>query len=216
MKKGVILDVDGTLWDAVGVITESWNEYRRRYIPEIPAPFLEDQVRGMLGKTMTEIRDLRLGALPMSRRQEAMDGVMKLEVEYMYEHGGKVYPGVTDTLRRLSAEGIHLYIVSNCQKGYIEDFIHATGTRDIIEDHVCFGDTGRSKDFSIRLCMERNELDEAVYVGDTQGDLNACRAAEVPFIYAAYGFGDLDAEAEKVPQIMSFAELPDVVRKMWR
>lgn len=215
MKRGVILDVDGTLWDAVGVITASWNEYRRRYIPEIPEPFRGDEVRGMLGKTMTEIRDLRLGVLPMPRRQEAMDGVMKLEVEYMYEHGGKVYPGVADTLRRLSEGGIHLYIVSNCQKGYIEDFIHATGTEDIIEDHVCFGDTGRSKDFSIRLCMERNELAQAVYVGDTQGDLDACRAAGVPFIYAAYGFGQVDAEAEKVPRIDSFDELPAALRKMW-
>ena len=36
--------------------------------------------------------------------------------------------------------------------------------------------------------MERNGLSEAVYVGDTQGDANSCKEAEIPMIYAAYGF----------------------------
>ena len=39
--------------------------------------------------------------------------------------------------------------------------------------------------------MERNSLKSAVYVGDTQGDADACKIADVPMVYAAYGFGNV-------------------------
>ena len=52
--------------------------------------------------------------------------------------------------------------------------------------------------------MERNGITEAVYVGDTQGDADACKEARIPMIYAAYGFGDVEGE---YVTIHSFNEL---------
>jgi phosphoglycolate phosphatase-like HAD superfamily hydrolase len=40
--------------------------------------------------------------------------------------------------------------------------------------------------------IQRNELKKAVYVGDTIGDLEAANYADTPFIYASYGFGQLN------------------------
>jgi phosphoglycolate phosphatase len=45
-------------------------------------------------------------------------------------------------------------------------------------------------------------------VGDTQGDCDACRQAGVPFIYAEYGFGDVDDHSHVISSLL---ELPDVV-----
>ena len=39
---------------------------------------------------------------------------------------------------------------------------------------------------------EDNNLSDPVYIGDTLGDFNACRKAGVPFIFAEYGFGQVD------------------------
>lgn len=214
-KRGVLFDLDGTLWDAVRVIRESWNDYRKDAIPEMPGSFSDQEIEGVLGKTMTEIADLLLAPLDPERRLAAMEGIMDHEVAYMWNHGGDVYPLVRETMEELRGEGCHLYIVSNCQKGYIEDFLHASGTEDLIEDHVCFGDTGRSKDVSIRTCMDRNGLEEAVYLGDTRGDLIAARGAGIPFLYAAYGFGDIDADREGLAQITAFRELPAALRGVW-
>jgi len=215
MKSGILLDVDGTLWDAVKAITESWNEYTRKFIPEVPGPFTDQDIQDVLGKTMLEIVDILYPGLSGERKQEVIGGIMQYEVDYLSEHAGVVYPGVAETVRRLKMDGYHLYIVSNCQKGYIEDFLKASELEDAIEDHVCFGDTLKSKDFSIRLCAERNHLDRALYVGDTAGDLSATRKAGFPFIYAAYGFGSVDAGKEKVERIGTFAELPDAVKRVW-
>ena len=48
-----------------------------------------------------------------------------------------------------------------------------------------------------------------VDLGDTQGDYNACQKAGVPFLFAAYGFGRVDA---KVPQVESLEQLPEVMK----
>ncbi len=45
------------------------------------------------------------------------------------------------------------------------------------------------KDKRFRMLIDRNHLSSPVYVGDTQGDADACHAAGIPFIFAEYGFG---------------------------
>jgi len=45
---------------------------------------------------------------------------------------------------------------------------------------------------NIKIIIQRNELKKAVYVGDTIGDLEAANYADTPFIYASYGFGQLN------------------------
>ena len=210
-RRGIILDVDGTLWDAVDVITDSWNVALAK-MPDVVGTITGDQMRQCLGKTMFEIADMLFGYLSVTRRREVLDEAMRYEVAYLRDHPGHVYPEVTKTLRTLRAEGWHLYIVSNCQKGYIEDCLKALGEEDLIEDHLCFEDTLKEKGSNIRLCAERNALDEAVYVGDTAGDLEAARQAGAGFIYAKYGFGDVDAQAEGVPAIDAFADLPAMLR----
>lgn len=218
MKSGILLDVDGTLWNAAASVTESWNAYRHAHIPEMPGSFTEHELSAVFGKTMDEIGEILLKDLSPDRRRQCLDGMMDFEVEYLKSHGGVVYPEVADTLASLSRMGYHLYIVSNCQKGYIEDFLHTSGTEDLIDDHICFGDTLKPKSESIRLCVERNSLDWAVYVGDTQGDLDAvigaqlpCSDAKVPFIFARYGFGSIDESAADLPAIDSLSQLPDLM-----
>lgn len=206
-KRGILLDVDGTLWNAVDVITDSWNE-RLKEFPDVDRVITPDQMQKCLGKTMFEIADMLFPFLEVERRREVLDAAMRFEVEYMKSHPGRIYPQVAGTLRSLRDAGWHLYIVSNCQKGYIEDFLHAMGEDGMVEDHLCFEDTLLDKGSNIRLCVERNALDLAVYVGDTAGDLAASQNAGIDFIYAGYGFGDVDADKEGVRQIRKFEELP--------
>ena len=53
--------------------------------------------------------------------------------------------------------------------------------------------------------LERSGMDRALYLGDTQGDLDAADRAGIPFVHAAYGFGKVD---RPVPAIHDLAELP--------
>ena len=49
----------------------------------------------------------------------------------------------------------------------------------------------------MKICRDY-KLKAPVYVGDTMGDYNACLEAEVPFIWAAYGFGQVDIPWKRI------------------
>ena len=100
-----------------------------------------------------------------------------------------------------------LYIVSNCQAGYIEAFLDHYGFWKYFKDIECYGNNFKQKGENIRLLADRNGLEASVYVGDIQGDYDASKAAGVGFIHAAYGFGTIN---EEVPAIKSMKELKAV------
>ncbi|MDE7279616.1 MAG: HAD hydrolase-like protein, partial [Oscillospiraceae bacterium] len=103
------------------------------------------------------------------------------------------------------------FIVSNCQSGYIETFLEYHKLGKYFADFECPGGTGFAKAENIRIVMERNGLEKAVYVGDTQGDLDASDSAGIPFIHAAYGFGNVD---RNVPEAQSFSEVYDAAKRV--
>ena len=86
--------------------------------------------------------------------------------------------------------------------------IRKLGIGDLIEGHLCFGDTGTSKGKTIRTLMERYSIGSAVYIGDTQGDYEATVEAGIPFLWAAYGVGIPQRWDKKVE---SFAQLTEVL-----
>ena len=65
-----------------------------------------------------------------------------------------------------------------------------------------------SKGQNIKLISQRNGLKAPVYIGDTIFDYEATQEADVPFIFAAYGFGELPFENQSVN---SFEEIIRVV-----
>jgi phosphoglycolate phosphatase len=202
MKNGIIFDMDGTLWDSAAGVAESWNlAIRELGVPDIV--FTTESIKNVMGRSMNEIADVFFPQFSLQERRELMKTCCYRENAYLRERGGMLYPQVEETLRALSGR-YHLYIVSNCQNGYIEAFLDHYDFWDYFEDFECFGNNELEKGENIRLVAERNALDNAVYVGDIQADYEASRRANVAFIHAAYGFGTIDAD---VPRIESFKEL---------
>ena len=104
-----------------------------------------------------------------------------------------------------------LYIVSNCQIGYIEAFLHYYGLEQYFKDTLCYGENKLQKGDNIALMAKRNKLDAAVYVGDIQADYEASCHAGTAFIHAAYGFGKIN---DIVPEMERFSDLPDILDKV--
>ena len=210
MKKGIIFDVDGTLWDSAKPVAESWTLMLERRYPELARIITSDDMYRNMGKTVDAIgADLFPGLAP-DKRDEVMDACMRYENEYLADHPGVTYPNMKETLAALSRE-YGLYIVSNCQEGYIEALMAACGIASYISDTECIGATGRPKGDNIRLVMERNGLEKCLYVGDTAMDQEAAGKAGIPFVFASYGFGQASG-ADAV--IGSLVELPQAVKEI--
>ncbi len=218
MKKGIIFDMDGTLWDSAANVAESWNvaiaEFNESCRADgravIDKKITEDDMYRVMGKTMDVIAELLFPAVVGEDRARLLEMCCTVENDYLREHGGKLYPKIRETVEKLKGN-YHVYIVSNCQSGYIEAFLDYYGFNDLFEDIECFGNNNCVKADNIALVVKRNQLDEAVYVGDIQGDYDSSMKAGVKFIHAAYGFGTIDT---RVPEISTFAELTQVVAQV--
>ena len=184
----IILDVDGTIWDTTPIVAKAWNKAIDELFPQVPR-VSADILKGQFGKTMDVIGRNLFGGLGPEEQKKLLDQCCVEEQLALEQNEEDItYPGVVETIRSL-AEKVPLFIVSNCQAGYIELVIKKLGISDYISDFECFGNNGLTKDKNIRLVVERNGLKAPVYIGDTQGDLEACKLSGVPFIWAEYGFG---------------------------
>ena len=185
---GLILDVDGTIWNTTGIVAEAWNKTIDTFFPQVPHVNAEI-LKGQFGKTMDVIADNLFGVLSAEDKKILMEKCCIYEQKALLENTKNItYDGVIESLKKLSSI-IPIFIVSNCQSGYIELVIEKNKITPLIKDFECFGNTGKSKAENIKLVARRNGLKSPVYVGDTQGDYEACKEAGVPFIWAAYGFG---------------------------
>lgn len=205
-KKGIIFDMDGTLWDSAEGVAKSWTRIVNAEYDKERVITVED-IHGVMGKTMDKIAEVLFPELAEGPRMELLEKCCNDENAYLREYGGVLYPELEETLTGLQKQ-YHLYIVSNCQSGYIEAFLDHYGFWHYFEDIECFGNNGLQKGENIRRLAERNGLTKAVYVGDIQGDYDATMEAGLEFVHAAYGFGTIK---QQTPKIHNFSELPSVI-----
>ena len=198
-------DLDGTLWDSLEPVIYSWREAVRD-LPDIPRVPTEDEVKGVMGLPPLGIATTLFPYLSEQRAMEVFDIMTKVEIEHVAKVGGILFDGLEETLQYLSGK-YKLYIVSNCQKGYIEAFLAFHKLGQYFVDRENAENTGLSKGKNIRLVMERNGLENTVYVGDTIGDQNAAKEAEVPFVFAGYGFGKAEAPETVIHSIRDLQKL---------
>lgn len=203
MKKAILFDLDGTLWDSSEEVAHSWSEVLAA-CPDTEKQITKADMHRFMGKTLDEIGALAFPEIPEQRRKEIMQACVKHEVEYISEHGAKLLGDIRGILTPLK-EKYTLCIISNCQDGYIQCFLDYFGFWDIFDDIECPGRTGKGKGENIRIVMQRQGIDKAVYLGDTQGDLNAADEAGVPFVFAEYGFGSIDRHTESISSLAEIA-----------
>ena len=209
MIDSIIFDLDGTLWDARENVCESWNVVLAQRWPELGRLTVE-QFSAQMGKMMPDIGRALFPQLTPEQSNEVVDTCGLYENEYVAEHGGILYEDLEAVLAEL-AKKYRLFVVSNCQSGYIEAFMAAHNTKKYFTDIECYGNTELTKAENIRLVVERNGLASPVYVGDTAMDADSAAKAGVPFIWASYGYGDVK---EYAAIIRRPADLPGVCAGM--
>ena len=201
----VIFDLDGTLWDSTEAIVKSWS-IALAECEGLVSHITKQAIQGVMGLQMQELGEKLFKSESPERVKEILEKCMKIECEYLLEHGGDLYEALETTLAVLS-EKYKLFIVSNCQSGYIEVFLKYHKLEKYFSDFENPGRTGLSKGENIKLVMKRNHLQAPVYVGDTLGDQKAAEAAHIPFVYAKYGFGKVERYDYRINQFKELLEL---------
>lgn len=190
----IIFDLDGTLWDSAENVARSWNAAIKQQ------RFTKSDIMGVMGLTMDEIAEKFFPDKSEKVRRDIIIQCCKVENEYLRLHGGIIFPNTKSTLKTL-AKTYPLYIVSNCQQGYIEAFLEYYKLDKVIKGTLCWGDTKLPKADNIRLVMKTNKLKNVLYIGDTQGDCSSAYKAGAKFAFAEYGFGTADRYDYKLQDI---------------
>ncbi len=188
MKPAVIFDLDGTLLNTLEDLKDSTNYALQKF--GFPQRTL-DEVRSFVGNGL---RMLIVRAVPTGTEDAVIDAVlqtMKLHYAENYHNKTRPYDGIEALLMRLKAEGYPMAIVSNkadlvvalLRKLYFDTLIP-----------VAVGETeGVLRKPAPDMVVEglrRLGLPgaKAVYVGDSEVDLQTARNAGLPCLSVTWGF----------------------------
>lgn len=203
----IYFDLDGTLWETTHTTYLAVKEITEKYsIPEVT----EQTVADCMGTTKDECADLYYPNESHERALELLEEGLELAAKKLSIQGGIVYEGLEETLQELS-KNYKLGIVSNCLEGYIEAFMISSNLGKYFNDIVAAGKKGITKSDAIRLAIERDGINAAIYVGDTHKDKQAAEEAGLLFIHAKYGF---EPELENKYHIETIKELPNLLNEL--
>ena len=198
MYDSIIFDMDGTIWDSTKEVAIAFSEVVRNKYPEVTDEITPEKLKSLFGLLLDDIAVKLFTSVSEEKAKKIMKECCEYECEYLAKHNAKMYDGMEEAIKELHKD-YKLLIVSNCQDGYIECFFKANPHLEkYFTDYECPGRTGKAKAENIKLVIERNNLKNPVYVGDTSGDAKAAKEAGIPFIFARYGFGQVEEYADVI------------------
>lgn len=202
---GIIFDVDGTIWDTTHVVEEAWNEA----MDELGLSYAHvnaETLKQNFGLPMIDIIQNILPNEPASVHEKFKPLCYEKEDEFLRRTPGILYPNMIESIKALSKKK-PLFIVSNCQGGYIELLLEKTGLGDCFIDFTCPAYTDKLKADNIKIICDRNNVKKPIYVGDTRMDHEACKEAKVPFVFCSYGFGKTENPDYTIDNINELVEM---------
>ena len=209
MKRSIFFDLDGTLWDAINQIKESWNLTMERL--DQPFSFSFDMIKSIMGLTPLETLPITFPGLEEEKAMKLFQECVKDEIKFLSKKPGTLYPNEEEVLSSLATK-YQLYVVSNSDVGYVENYLTSCHMEKYFKGHVCAGDTKLAKWQNILYLKEKEGIDEVIYVGDTLKDKIESEKANVQFIHASYGFGVIENDEFKITNLL---ELPPLVDKLF-
>ncbi len=203
--KNIIFDLDGTLWDSRQQILNAWNKVLQN---EYDISLNVNDFNNLMGKTSDFYKKAFFSNYSSKQADYILNLCEKEEVIYLKQHGANIFKNSISTLKKLSKK-YKLFIVSNCQSGYIESFLEYYNLNELIKDFECNGNTKKSKEDNINIILKRNCLksEETCYIGDTSNDYLSAINNNILFIYAQYGFGNLSHHSHSIKDIGDLVEL---------
>lgn len=192
----IAIDLDGTLVDSIGDLTEAVN--RMRNILGF-APLDASLIKTFVGKGIAYLVDRALadavGQLGPTAHKVALGLFEKYYAECCTDTP-QVFPGVVDGLKAIQAAGFRLACVTNKAERFTLPILQKTALRDYFEAVIC-GDTLAEKKPHPMPILHIAEFfnttpGRLLLIGDSVNDAQAARAAESPVFIVPYGYGSHD------------------------
>lgn len=202
----LIFDLDGTLWDTAAACAQAWNQTLKQLNLSLPA-ISPQTLRQISGLTSEAIRQHLFSKLPPQAGRQILKACFAAEIKVIRQQKKLLYLETEATLSTL-AQTFPLYLVSNCDSAYLTCFLALhPNIAQLLQDSLCYGQTGLPKGQTLQLLKTRHQLTTGIYIGDTASDQQAAAEAGLDFIFAAYGFGQIQHPALSLSQLRDLPKL---------
>lgn len=188
----LIFDLDGTLLDTLQDLADSTNYALS--LQGLPTRTL-DEIRRFVGNG---VRKLIERAVPDGENNPCFAATFaSFKEHYVYNCRNKtaLYPGIAQLLKQLCSQGYKLAIVSNKLQSGVDELYQSYFT-DCVQ--VAIGECPEVQPkpapdmvYAALEALDSNRR-EAVYIGDSEVDIETARNAGLPCISVLWGFRDRD------------------------
>ena len=185
-----IFDLDGTLLDTLGDLAASVNYAMRTHgMPEHSV----DEVRQFVG---TGVRRLMERAVPGGAAHPAFEAAFATFRRHYMEHSldtTRPYEGIPELLQELKRRGRHTAVVSNKFDAATKELCHHffPDTIDVaVGEHEAEGIRKKPAPDTVLQALSQLGVGQegAVYVGDSDVDIQTARNSGLPCISVLWGF----------------------------
>ena len=189
-----IFDLDGTLLDTLGDLAASVNYALRTY--GMPEHSLDD-IRRFVGNGVRLLMDR---AVPHGADNPQFDSAFATFRQHYMEHSldtTRPYDGIPETLAELKSRGCRLAVVSNKFMTATQELIRHFFPDTIevaIGEHEAEGIRKKPAPDTVNEAFRQLGVgkEQAVYVGDSDVDIQTARNSGLPCISVLWGFRDRD------------------------
>lgn len=198
----ILFDLDGTLLDTLTDLSNAVNHALRSHgLPERSRM----EIRQFLGNG---IRNLVKASVPPTLDEAAFEPVFATFRQYYMAHCldfTQPFPGILDTLQALQQRGTRMAIISNKLQPAVTE-LNNRFFRQFIEIAVGESETVRRKPNPDAVLCALDALgskkEQALYVGDSEVDVETARRAGLRCACVTWGFRDEDQLRQLAPDFL--------------
>lgn len=206
----LVFDLDGTLLDTLDDLANSVNHALQTYGQPTRSraeirQFLGNGIRNLLQQSVAEGTDA-------TRFEEILDCFRAHYVAHCLD-ATRPYPGIMPLLKTLKSRGYKLAIVSNKLHTAVQE-LNERFFKDYVTSAVGESATVRRKPCPDAVLAALKELhsepSSAIYVGDSEVDIETSQNAGIPCLSVLWGFRDEDFLRQRYPTA-TFVHTPEEI-----
>lgn len=210
----LIFDLDGTLVDTAEDLAASMNH---ALAGEGLAPVPTQHVRGLVGHGA---RRMLMRGYEVSAGRAARDEELDRTLAHFLEHyqsniavHSRPFDHAVEVIEQFRAQGVKAAICTNKREANAVQLIDALSLSHLFET-IVGGDTAsaaKPDPAPVRLCLERMGAGRAVFLGDSDTDIRAAIAADLPCLLADFGYGPIELADQAAAVFSHYREAAELI-----